>query len=181
MDQVSFCLAALQHYDPTKTLLCIIQEFGIDRTEVTTRYALALILLLVFNGKVDSIHTKTLARMSSSLSMIRICLSAFKDHDVSFKPVDCTGKKLLSVAKAEVKRALDLSIALQDKHDAEFAELDNLSDSGQQQYNAMRGIGRMHWGSHVKFIGDGKSKKLGWNNEDDDDERKLPANKKKKT
>eukprot|EP00985_Skeletonema_marinoi_P032934 scaffold40032_cov88-Skeletonema_marinoi.AAC.1 len=101
MDQVSFCLAALQHHDPTKTLLCIIKEFGIDRTEVTTRYGLALILLLVFNKKVDSIYKKTLARMSSSLSMIRICLSAFKDHDASFKPVDCTGKKLLSVAKAE--------------------------------------------------------------------------------
>ena len=75
MSQSSSGLAALRHYNPkTKALPCIIQEHSINRT-VVSRYALAMILLLAFNGKVDSIYMKTLVRMSSSIDLIRICLN----------------------------------------------------------------------------------------------------------
>ena len=118
---------------------------------------------------VDTLYLSTLARLSSDISMIMIFLAAFEKFDVGFVSVDCIGKDLMAVAEAEVSRLLELSIATQEKNDAEDAERDKMSPFDRLRSRIMRAIAQCRFGKHVHLT-----------ENDGDGDMKIPAKKRKK-
>ena len=173
--QVARCFAAKGYHDSetkakTKTLACVIQDSNVNRDKIS-RSKLAMLLVLVFYGMVDTLYLSTLVRLSNSVDVIKIFIAALAKFDVRCVAVDCVGKDLMTVAEAEVSRLLELSRATQAKNDAEDAERDKMSPLEQFQSWIMRAIGHCHFGNHVhltEIVDDG------------DGDMKIPAKKKSK-
>ena len=181
-NQAARCFASKDYHDDdtkTKTPACVIQAYRVNRDEIGNfRNKLAIVLVLLFHGVVDTLYLSTLVRLSSSASVIKIFLAACEKFDVECIANDCIGKDLITVAETEVDRLLKRSAAIQEKNDAEDAERDKMSPLDRLRSCMMKAIAACKFSWHVHFLQNGRQL-LGYT-DDSDEDKKMPAKRRKK-